>query len=114
MRELLFLAHRIPYPPNKGDKIRAWHFLRHFAQRRRVHLGCFVDDEQDWTHVPFLKELGGETCFAPLGRVSALARSVPALLTSQPLTLSYYHDARLAEWVRRLRGNRPMTVFVCS
>jgi len=47
-RDLLFLAHRIPYPPNKGDKVRAWHFLRHFAQTRRVHLGCFIDDERDW------------------------------------------------------------------
>ena len=29
MDDLLFLSHRIPYPPDKGDKIRAWHFLRH-------------------------------------------------------------------------------------
>src|SRR5690606_8316798 len=57
MRDLLFLAHRIPYPPNKGDKIRAWNFLRHLAERRRVHLGCFVDDEQDWAHVEKLKEV---------------------------------------------------------
>jgi len=114
IRDLLFLAHRIPYPPNKGDKIRAWHFLRHLAQKRRVHLGCFIDDEHDWAHVGFLKELGGETCFARLRRASALARSVPALLTRQPLTLAYYHDAKLAEWVRRLRRDRPMTVFVCS
>jgi len=43
MRDLLFLSHRIPYPPKKGDKIRAWHTLRHLARRRRVYVGCFVD-----------------------------------------------------------------------
>jgi sugar transferase (PEP-CTERM/EpsH1 system associated) len=114
MRDLLFLAHRIPYPPSKGDKIRAWHFLRHLAEKRRVHLGCFVDDEQDWAHVPFLEKLGGETCFVPLRRARALVRSLPALLTERPLTEPYYRDARLADWVGRLRRERPMTVFAYS
>lgn len=114
MRDLLFLAHRIPYPPNKGDKIRAWNFLRHLAERRRVHLGCFVDDEQDWAHVEKLKEVAGETCFVPLGRARALVRSLPALLGERPLTLPYYYDPRMADWVARLRRERPMTVFVYS
>ena len=47
MEEMLFLAHRLPYPPDKGDKIRSWYLLRHFAATRRVHLGCFVDDPAD-------------------------------------------------------------------
>ena len=51
---LLFLAHRIPYPPDKGDKIRAWHLLRHLARRYRVHLGAFVDDPADWRHADTL------------------------------------------------------------
>jgi hypothetical protein len=42
MDDLLFLSHRIHYPPDKGDKSRAWHFLRHLAERYRVHLACFV------------------------------------------------------------------------
>jgi sugar transferase (PEP-CTERM/EpsH1 system associated) len=114
MRDLLFLAHRIPYPPSKGEKIRGWHFLRHLAETRRVHLGCFVDDEPDWAHVPFLRELVGETCVLPLRGPRALARSLPALVTGRPLTLPYYHDRRMARWVRQLRQDRPMTVFVYS
>jgi sugar transferase (PEP-CTERM/EpsH1 system associated) len=114
VRDLLFLPHRIPYPPNKGDKTRAWHFFRHLAERRRVHLGCFIDDEHDWTHVPRLKAFGGETYFAKIDRRRALLRSVPALLTSAPLTLPYYYDASLADWVRRLRRDRSPTVFVYS
>jgi sugar transferase (PEP-CTERM/EpsH1 system associated) len=114
MRDLLFLAHRIPYPPSKGEKIRGWHFLRHLAGTRRVHLGCFVDDDPDWAHVPFLKELVGESCFLPLRGARALARSLPALVTGRPLTLPYYYDRRMARWIRGLRQDRPMTVFVYS
>ena len=61
MEDLLFLAHRIPYPPNKGDKIRSWHLLRHLAARYRVHLGCFVDDAEDHEHEPVLRPCA-ESC----------------------------------------------------
>ncbi len=55
MDDLLFLAHRIPYPPNKGDKLRSYHVLKHLAKRYRVHVGTFVDDPADWQHVDTVK-----------------------------------------------------------
>ena len=55
MEPLLFLAHRLPYPPNKGDKVRSYHFLKHLAGRYRVFLGTFVDDPADWEHVESLR-----------------------------------------------------------
>ena len=57
MEPLLFLCHRLPYPPNKGDKVRSYHFLRHLAGRYRIFLGTFVDDPADWQHVEPLKAL---------------------------------------------------------
>ena len=51
METLLFLSHRLPYPPNKGDKVRSYHLLRHLTQRYRVVLGTFIDDPLDWQHV---------------------------------------------------------------
>ena len=56
MESLVYLAHRMPYPPNKGDKIRSYHMLRFLAARYRVHVGTFVDDEDDWRHVPVLEQ----------------------------------------------------------
>ena len=43
MEPLLFLVHRIPFPPNKGDKVRSFHLLEFLASRYRIHLGTFVD-----------------------------------------------------------------------
>jgi len=40
---LLYLTHRIPYPPNKGDKVRSFNILRQLARTHRVWLGSFVD-----------------------------------------------------------------------
>src|SRR3569623_552086 len=98
MEQLLFLAHRIPYPPNKGDKIRSYHLLTHLAQRYRVHLGTFIDDPDDWQHVDKVKQLCGDTYFAKLDPRAAKLRSLAALAANRPLTLDYYRDAGLRSW----------------
>ena len=54
MEPLLFLTHRIPYPPNKGDKIRSYRLLRFLAARYGVHLGTFIDREEDRVLQPAL------------------------------------------------------------
>lgn len=99
MRDLLFLSHRIPYPPDKGDKIRAWHMFRHLSRRFHMHLGCFVDDPEDAAHEADLRPLcAGLACI----RIDPLIQRLKALLRArpgQPLTLGYFHDARLRRWV---------------
>jgi sugar transferase (PEP-CTERM/EpsH1 system associated) len=113
MRDLLFLSHRLPFPPNKGDKIRAWHVLQHLAARHRVYLGCFVDDNCDWQHVPLVRDLCADTCIVALDRRRATLRGIRSLLGKSAITLPYYFDATIARWVRGLLGCSP-TVFVFS
>lgn len=110
MQELLFLSHRIPFPPNKGDKIRSYHLLRFLAQRYTVHLGTFVDDPADWQHLDTVRALcpGGEVCVRPLPRRIATLRSATGLLTGQALTLPFYRDAGLRAWVDDLVARRPV------
>lgn len=108
MEHLLFLAHRIPYPPNKGDKIRSYHLLKHLAQRYRVHLGTFVDDVDDWKHVDTVKQLCGETHFANLNPRTARLRSLTALAANRPLSLDYYRDNALTDWVTKITREHPI------
>lgn len=56
-KDILILAHRIPYPPDKGDKIRTWHMLQHLAQHYRVTLVCLIDDPDDCRHIPVLQQM---------------------------------------------------------
>ncbi|MGW8389866.1 TIGR03087 family PEP-CTERM/XrtA system glycosyltransferase [Pseudoduganella sp. HUAS MS19] len=99
MEDLLLLVHRMPYPPNKGDKIRSWHLLRHLAQRYRVHLATFVDDPDDWQHVPVLQEICASSHFLPLAPRAARVRSLGALLRNRSLSYDYYRDAGMRRWV---------------
>ena len=99
MEDLLLLVHRMPYPPNKGDKIRSWHLLKHLAQRYRVHLATFVDDPDDWQHVPVLQALCASTHFAALAPRAARLRSLGALLRNRALSFDYYRNAAMQAWV---------------
>jgi len=100
---LLFLCHRIPYPPNKGDKIRAWHLLRHLSAEFQVHLATFVDDPADWQHAGVLEELCASTHFAALHPRRAMLASVKGFATGEALSLPYYRSAGagLRDWVAR-------------
>ena len=105
MRELLFLTHRLPYPPNKGDKIRSWHMLQYLSRHFRVHLGCFIDDEADWQYTRQVAALCASTRFVDLRLTAARWRAVQALLSRQAMSVQYYRDARLLEWVDGLLAN---------
>ncbi len=99
MEDVLYLVHRIPWPPNKGDKIRSYHILQHLATRYRVHLGTFVDDPADQSHVPELERLCASVCARPLSGRQARLRALTGLVTGQPLTLPWYRDRTLQQWV---------------
>jgi len=108
MQELLYLVHRIPYPPNKGDKIRSYHLLKHLSQRYRVHLGAFVDDDQDWQYLDQVKALCAQTSFVKLWPQTARIRSLFGLFSNQPLTVHYYRNAQLRAWVEQILCTRPI------
>lgn len=99
MANLLFLVHRLPYPPNKGDKVRSYHLLEHLRQQHRVFVGTFVDDPDDWQHMPALAQRCAGLHAAPLHPRRAKLASLAGLATGDPLTLHYYRDAALARWV---------------
>jgi sugar transferase (PEP-CTERM/EpsH1 system associated) len=114
MEPLLFLAHRIPYPPEKGDKIRSFHLLKHLAERHRIFLGTFVDDPADWRHVDALKALCAEVRALPLRRSLQQLRSLIGFATGDALTLMYYRQHALQRWVDEVierEGIRRCLVF---
>ena len=54
---ILYLAHRIPFPPNKGDKIRSYHQIQHLSKHHSLYLACLIDDTEDFQHVEKLQKV---------------------------------------------------------
>lgn len=99
---LLFLVHRIPYPANKGDKIRSFHWLSALSQRYRVFLATFIDHETDWQYIDELKRYCHDVYVAGLSRRRSLLRAGLTFLTGEPITTLYYRNEKIAAWVARV------------
>ena len=96
---LLFLSHRLPFPPNKGDKIRSHALFTHLAARHTVHLGCFIDDVEDFAYTNAVSAMTGSCKFVPLTKTRKLLRSAMAFLNNSSITAEVYQDVELQQWV---------------
>ncbi|MBL8352948.1 MAG: TIGR03087 family PEP-CTERM/XrtA system glycosyltransferase [Burkholderiaceae bacterium] len=101
MANLLFLVHRLPYPPNKGDKLRSFNLLKQLAARHRVFVGTFIDDPEDEVHVDSLRALCAGLQVVRLHPVRAKVASLSGLIDGQALTLRYYRDSSLRRWAEQ-------------
>lgn len=105
----------MPYPPTKGEKIRALHTLLHFRQHFDIHLGCCVDDDADLPHIPELRALCADLHIARINPRLARLLSLRGLLTGDALTVAYFRDPGLTHWVRETIARvNPAVVFTYS
>lgn len=101
-REILVLCHRIPYPPNKGDKIRSFHLVRHLARQGwRVHLGALADDPGDLRHRKELEAYCASLAVAPLPRWRKLRFPLGAIRGTS-FSVECFRDKALQNYVDRV------------
>ncbi len=98
MGGILFLAHRVPFPPDRGDRIRAHHLLKALARLGPVHVGCFTDGENAQARTA-LVDIAATTCIAPRTKPLPFA-GIEAVLAGKPVSLTAFHSRRLEAWVR--------------
>lgn len=111
MGEILFLCHRIPWPADRGDKIRSHWMLRRLASIAPVHVGSFAEDERDAGFVADLAELAKSHHIAMRTKPNWLA-GVEALAKGQPVSVAAFYDEGLAEWVQATIDAHPIDSIV--
>lgn len=99
MADVLYLTHRIPYPPDKGDKVRSFHILKQLLKRHRVFLGTFIDDPSDRQHLEVLRRWCADVHAEEIRPLAARLASLRGLVWGEPLSLSHYRHRRMARWV---------------
>lgn len=112
MANILYLVHRLPYPPNKGDKVRSFHLLKHLAARHRVFLGTFVDDPADMQYLDTVREYCVELHAAPLNPATAKLASLRGLLIGEALSLPFYRDSGMSGWVDQVARREKLDASV--
>ena len=109
---LLFLCHRIPYPPNKGDKIRSYHLLKYLCQHYQVYLGTFIDDPEDWQYESLVADMCADSCFIELNPRIAKLKSTLGFITGEALSLPYYRNKALGHWVKEITAQHHIEKLV--
>ncbi len=114
MGDILFLAHRAPYPPDRGDKIRSFHILKHLAQNHRVHLAAFADNPADLAGDQGLLGEIGERAIVWRGKGQARA-AIEALVSRRPVSLAAFDDGGMRRAVQGMLARHPIeTIYVFS
>lgn len=110
---ILFLSHRVPYPPNKGDKIRSFHEIKHLAREHSLYLAFLVDDERDLEQLEGLKDYCIHYRYDVISPTWQKIKSLPYLLTSTALSVPYFYSARLQEQIDRLLDDVAFDAIFC-
>ncbi len=70
--DLLFLAHRVPYPPDKGDRIRTYHLLKNLGTAASIHLACLADEPVAAESIAALRRCCRRVAIVPIGKLRHL------------------------------------------
>jgi polysaccharide biosynthesis protein PslH len=112
MGEILFLAHRIPWPADRGDKIRSFHIIRHLAGIAPVHIGAFADDTRDMGFVaemqPNFASVHIELRDRPQWR-----SGFSALRSGRPVSVDSFASYSMQAWVDAKIATGRISIIFC-
>lgn len=113
---ILFLSQRVPYPPNKGDKLRSFNEIKFLSQRHKISLICLTDNEGDLQHRGELEKYCHSIEIVFLPAYHSKIRSLFYIFSKRPFTLSYFYSKQLQSIVhRKLQENTYDLIFIyCS
>ncbi len=114
--KILFLSHRLPYPPDKGERIRAFHELRYMAERHEVDLMCFADSREDRQYESACRAMCRSVTVEVLSPTTRLLRAAWAGIRGESMSSAFFYSPKFARDVRDALQRRSYDlVFVyCS
>jgi len=111
---ILFISHRIPYPPDKGDKIRSYNILRYLLQEHDVYLAFMIDDKKDIQYLEVLSSMVTKLCWDTVRPFSGKLLSSVAFLRFEPISVFYFYSRKIQKWVDDLLGGSGIDAVLCS
>ena len=114
---VLFVCHRVPFPPKRGGKIRPFNIIRHLTQQgHRVTVASLARNENERAEAEGLKQHCERALVEVIPNGAAWARTVARLPTAMPSSFGYFHSPALAKRIdAELGTGRYDLVFVhCS
>lgn len=113
---LLFLTHRLPYAPNRGDRLRAYHMLQHLREHAEIELVSLVHDDEEASHADEVRAFIPRVTIHRVRKARSAINAAGALISGAPLTHALLDAAGMTATLREIhQSRRPDVVFAyCS
>lgn len=113
---VLVLTHRLPYAPNRGDRLRAFHMLQHLRTRADVELVSLAHDAEELRHVDEVRGFVPRVTALGIAPWRARANAARALVSRRPLTHALLDAPGIRAVLREIAAKRPPDVVLayCS
>lgn len=96
------LVSRVPWPLEKGDKLRAFHQLKLLVRNHEVHLCCLNDKSFDQNAVDELKKITPHIHVIQLNKLIIGWRLIRALFSDRPFQVHYFYQAQANRKISKL------------
>ena len=113
---VLLLTHRLPYAPNRGDRLRAFHIARTLAPQVELELVSLVHGEEELGQTDSLRRLGARVSVCRTSPVLGYARAALSLAGTRPVTHALLDAPALSSTLRAIVAERRPDVVLayCS
>ncbi len=98
---IFFVCQRVPFPPDRGDKITTFNEIRHLSAAHEVHVFCLGDGMGDLHNIHGLHNYARSVTAVPVTGLKSRLRALKALLTGEPLSVAALCEVRLHDAIRR-------------
>jgi sugar transferase (PEP-CTERM/EpsH1 system associated) len=112
---ILYISHCVPFPPDKGEKIRAFHQIRYLSREHTIHLACLITDPNDADHLKNMEEYCASVDAAYRNPRIATLLSGLSVIAGKPFSVgSFYSRDLRKKIVQRLRSTKLDCILVCT
>ena len=111
---LLFVTHRVPHPPNRGDRIRTYNILKHLSANYRISLACLADEPVSLESRRELESLCDQVTIVPADPIRRWGRALWSLVQGESISAGAFASPQLKEAIRRWSKTQHFDISLCS
>jgi polysaccharide biosynthesis protein PslH len=112
---IFFISQRVPFPPDRGDKITTFNEIRHLSTKHEVHVFCLADGRRDLDNIPGLRRYAQSVTAVPVIGWTSKLRALKAMFAGGPLSVAAFNETKLHNAIgRKFAELRPDLIMIYS
>ena len=98
---IIIVCHNIPYPPDKGEKIRAFNIIKYLSKNNNIFLFSLSRDKVNPCWIKELEKICKEVYVHELNRFYSALKAIVKLVQKKPLSVGYYYSSQMRSEIKK-------------